>query len=57
MQLFTYLEENDMRVGKNPVTGESEIYLSEAEAKQIKEMEQGASLPLRRVFYPIVKEL
>jgi len=57
MQLFTYLEENDMRVGKNPVTGESEIYLSEAEAKQMKEMVQGASLPLRRVFYPIVKEL
>jgi hypothetical protein len=51
------LEENDMRVGKNPVTGESEIYLSEAEAKQMKEMVQGASLPLRRVFYPIVREL
>lgn len=57
MQLFTYLEENDMRVGKNPVTGESEIYLSEAEAKQMKEMVKGASLPLRRVFYPIIKEL
>ena len=57
MQLFTYLEENDMRVGKNPVTGESEIYLSEAEAKQMKEMVQGSSLPLRRVFYPIVREL
>ena len=57
MQLFTYSEENDMRVGKNPVTGESEIYLSEAEAKQMKEMVQGASLPLRRVFYPIVREL
>ena len=57
MQLFTYLEENDMRVGKNPVTGESEIYLSEAEAKQMKEMVQGASLPLRRVFYPVIKEL
>ena len=57
MQLLTYLEENDMRVGKNPVTGESEIYLSEAEAKQMKEMVQGASLPQRRVFYPIVREL
>ena len=57
MQLFTYLEENDMRVGKNPVTGESEIYLSEAEAKQMKEMVKGASLPLRRVFYPVLKEL
>ena len=57
MQLFTYLEENDMRVGKNPVTGESEIYLSEAEAEQMKEMVKGASLPLRRVFYPVLKEL
>ena len=57
MQQFTYLEENDMRVGKNPVTGESEIYLSEAEAKQMKEMVKGASLPLRRVFYPVLKEL
>ena len=57
MQLYIYLEENDMRVGKNPVTGESEIYLSEAEAEQMKEMVKGANLPLRRVFYPIVREL
>ena len=46
-----------MRVGKNPVTGESELYLNEAEAEQMKEMVKGASLPLRRVFYPILKEL
>lgn len=46
-----------MRVGKNPVTGESELYLNEAEAEQMKEMVRGASLPLRRVFYPILKEL
>jgi hypothetical protein len=57
MQLFTYLEENDMRIGKNPTTGENEIYLSDAEAEQMKEMVKGASLPLRRVFYPIIKEL
>ena len=46
-----------MRVGKNPVTGESELYLNEAETEQMKEMVKGASLPLRRVFYPILKEL
>ena len=46
-----------MRVGKNPVTGESELYLNEAEAEQMKEMVRGASLPLRRVFYPVLKEL
>lgn len=46
-----------MRAGKNPKTGESEIYLNEAEAEQMKEMVKGASLPLRRVFYPIIKEL
>jgi hypothetical protein len=51
------LEENDMRIGKNPTTGENEIYLSDAEAEQMKEMVKGASLPLRRVFYPIIKEL
>ena len=46
-----------MRAGKNPVTGESEIYLTDGEAEQMREMVRGASLPLRRVFYPIVKEL
>jgi hypothetical protein len=57
MQQYIYLEENDMRIGKNPTTGENEIYLSDAEAEQMKEMVKGASLPLRRVFYPIIKEL
>lgn len=46
-----------MRAGKNPTTGESEIYLNEAEADQMKEMVKGASLPLRRVFHKLLKEL
>ncbi len=46
-----------MRVGKHPITGENEIYLNDEEAEQMKEMVRGASLPLRRVFYPVLKEL
>ena len=46
-----------MRVGKNPVTGESEMYLNEAEAEQMKEMVRGASLPLRRVFHKILSAI
>lgn len=46
-----------MRAGKNPNTGESEIYLTEAEAEQMKELVRGASLPLRRVFNKLLKEI
>ena len=46
-----------MRCGKNPTTGESEIYLSAEEAEQMKEMVRGASLPLRRVFHKLLKEI
>ena len=46
-----------MRAGKNPTTGESEIYLTEAEAKQMKEMVRGANLPLRRVFNQLLNVL
>ena len=46
-----------MRAGKNPTTGESEVYLSEAEAEQMKEMVRGAKLPLRRVFNILLREL
>ena len=46
-----------MRAGKNPQTGESEIYLTEAEAEQMKEMVKGANLPLRRVFYKLIELL
>ena len=46
-----------MRVGKNPTTGESEIYLNEAEAEQMKEMVRGASLPLSRVFHKLLSAI
>ena len=46
-----------MRAGKNPTTGESEIYLSEAEAEQMKEMVRGASLPLKQVFNKLLEVL
>ncbi len=44
-----------MRAGKNPTTGEREIYLTAEEAEQMKEMVRGAALPLRRVFYDLTK--
>lgn len=46
-----------MRAGKNPNTGESEIYLTEAEAEQMKAMVRGASLPLRRKFNELLNVL
>ena len=46
-----------MRVGKNGVTGEGEIYLEPEECEQMKEMVRGASLPLRRVFHKILGNL
>ena len=46
-----------MRAGKNPKTGESEIYLNEAEAELMKQMVRGANLPLRRVFNKLLTEL
>ena len=46
-----------MRAGKNPITGEAEVYMTEAEAEQMKEMVRGASLPHRRMFNVILTEL
>ena len=46
-----------MRAGKNPSTGESEIYLTDAEAEQMKQMVRGAALPLRRVFHRLLTEI
>lgn len=46
-----------MRAGLNPKTGESEIYLTADEAEQMKDMVRGASLPLRRVFHKLLKEI
>lgn len=46
-----------MRVGKNELTGEGEIYLQPDEIKDMKEMVKGAALPLRRTFHKILVEL
>lgn len=46
-----------MRVGKNSITGEGEVYLSAEECELMKAMVRGASLPLRRVFHKILGEL
>lgn len=46
-----------MRVGRNEITGESEIYLTPDEAEQMKEMVRGANLPLRQLFYDIIQKL
>lgn len=46
-----------MRVGKNEITGEGEIYLSPEECELMKQMVRGTSLPLRREFHQILNEL
>ena len=46
-----------MRAGKNPTTGESEIYLDWQEALLMKEMVQGAALPIKRVFHKLINEI
>lgn len=46
-----------MRAGRNPITGETEIYLTVEETEQMKDMVRGATLPLRRVFYRLTKLL
>ena len=46
-----------MRIGKNPVTFESELYLNDDEVQELKEMVRGTSLPLRRTFHKVLTEL
>ena len=46
-----------MRVGKNGVSGESEIYLEPDESEVMKEIVRGARLDMARRFYKILKEL
>lgn len=46
-----------MRAGKNPTTGESEIYLDWEEALLMKEMIQSAPLPVKRVFHRLMSEI
>ena len=46
-----------MRAGKNPTTGEGEIYLDSEECELMKEIVRGASLPIKRKFHKILEEL
>lgn len=46
-----------MRVGKNPVTGEGEIYLDSEECELMKEVVRGSHLPAKRKFHKILEEL
>lgn len=46
-----------MRVGKNILTGEGEIYLDSEECEMMKEIVRGAHLPTKRAFYKIISEL
>ena len=54
-QQSRFLRKISMRAGKNPRTGEMEIYLTPDEAEQMKEMVRGASLPQRRTFYKLLE--
>ena len=46
-----------MRVGKNQITGEGEIYLESEECAMMKEVIKGSHLPTKRKFWKIVEEL
>lgn len=46
-----------MRVGRNNITNENELYLSDEEAEELKEIVRGSRLDRARTFYQILKEL
>jgi hypothetical protein len=46
-----------MRVGKNQITGEGEIYLDSEECALMKEIIKGSHLPKKHKFWKIVEEL
>lgn len=46
-----------MRVGKNELTGEGEIYLDSEECELMKEVVAGAHLPAKRKLHKILSEL
>ena len=46
-----------MRVGRNELTGEGEIYLDSEECELIKEVVRGAHLPQKRKLQKILSEL
>ena len=43
-----------MRAGRNTLSGETEIYLTDAETEDLKHIICGASLPLKRQFIKIL---
>lgn len=46
-----------MRVGKNQITGEGEIYLDSEECAMMKDVIKGSHLPKKHKFWKIVEEL
>jgi hypothetical protein len=46
-----------MRVGKNQITNEAELYLSPEEAEDLKTIIRGSRLDIARSFYKVLKEL
>ena len=44
-----------MREGRNTLSGETEIYLTDAETEDLKQIIRGASLPLKRQFTKILE--
>lgn len=46
-----------MRVGKNQITGEGEIYLDSEECALMKDVIKGSHLPKKHKFWKIVEEL
>jgi hypothetical protein len=46
-----------MRVGKNELTGEGEVYLDSEECELMKEIVKGSHLPQKRRLWKIVEEL
>lgn len=46
-----------MRAGKNTITGESEIYLTQDEADLMKEMVRGSHLPIKQYFNELLSKI
>lgn len=46
-----------MRVGKNELTQENEIYLDSEECAMLKDIILGSHLPQKRIFQKIIDEL
>lgn len=46
-----------MRVGKNELSGEGEIYLDSEECAMLKDIIRGSHLPQKRNFQKVIDEL